>query len=255
MSRKKQIYYYNQVLLYIVFSIFLSGCKDDNNHFLKSIEEQDWKTAQTILDRNSDLINTRLNQGYTLLHVAVYNDDIEMATYLIKNGIDVNVGAKEENGTPLHLAASMGRCKMAFFLIENGADVNCRDDILSTPLHKACLGSQENIVRLLLEHGAEVDAKTEMGKTPLSYACNNLSETKADLEIIRLLLSKGANPNLKCDTKHSIIVDTLADRQFKKAKVMAEFGAEFIYETDEGIIHYKGKELEQYIEELKTQEK
>jgi outer membrane protein assembly factor BamB len=47
-------------------------------------------------------------------------------------------------------------------------------------------------VRKLLDEGAPVDAKTRYGATALSFACD-----KGQLEVVKLLLERGADPNAK----------------------------------------------------------
>src|SRR5258708_14919379 len=47
-------------------------------------------------------------------------------------------------------------------------------------------------VRRLLAEGVEVNAKTRYGATALFFACD-----KARLEVVSLLLEKGADPNVK----------------------------------------------------------
>lgn len=250
MLKDQQAYRFGTRVIVLLLSLFLSGCRSDKSQFLKAIEKNDWGKAQTILKLHPELINIYLEHGHTLLYAAVYYDNKEMAMFLIKNKINVNAGNKEGNDAPLHLAASMGRYEMASLLIENGADVNCHDDTLHTPLHIACMSSQNEIVKLLLDQGAEIDAKTQDQKTPLYYiSCSNTTKMEEDLEIIRILLDKGADPNFKCGTDHTIIVSALANRQFKKAKLMCEYGAVLELPTEEGYELLKGEELKQYIEE------
>ena len=79
-------------------------------------------------------------------------------------------------------------------LIAEGANVNVRVANGSTPLHYALrFYSKENkdFARILTDNGADVNARDEKGSTPLINAVRS-----EDVETVRLLLSKGANPNL-----------------------------------------------------------
>jgi len=85
-------------------------------------------------------------------------------------------------------------------LIEHGADVNCNDYNGGSPLLCAAIDSEVNMVRLLIQRGASVDQKDGMPYTSLYYTVNERGAGRADgterLEIIRLLLRAGANPNI-----------------------------------------------------------
>jgi len=73
--------------------------------------------------------------GATPLHMAVLADQREVARFLIEEGANVDVPAKDEyGGTPLHWAAVLGRVEIAKQLIAAGADVNARDNNGYTPL-------------------------------------------------------------------------------------------------------------------------
>ena len=73
--------------------------------------------------------------GATPLHMAILSDQRAVAGYLIGQGANINVPAKDEyGGTPLHWAAVLGRVEMARQLIDAGANVNARDKNDYTPL-------------------------------------------------------------------------------------------------------------------------
>lgn len=80
-------------------------------------------------------------------------------------------------------------------LIANGADPNYPDDA-GFPSLFAALSSgrrdQHDIARLLLDSGADVDQRGLNDWTPLHYAV-----VQRDLEGVKLLLERGADPSLK----------------------------------------------------------
>jgi cytohesin len=137
--------------------------------------------------------------------------------------------------TPLHLAALIGKAKIAKTLIANQADVNAQDDIANSPLHWAAFYGREDLVKLLLEHKANIDLEgntqgnnqyisdTSDIATPLDFAIRNgfteiatmlitnganlgshtwwndtplhIATSKENVELMKLLLSHGANIN------------------------------------------------------------
>ena len=72
-----------------------------------------------------------------------------------------------------------------------------------TPLHFAAIGGYADVAQILINAGATVDAHNIDGWTPLHYCCGILS-TKVTvglnrLQMVKLLLENGANPNLGID--------------------------------------------------------
>jgi ankyrin repeat protein len=63
-----------------------------------------------------------------------------------------------------------------------------------SPLHFACIYSQFDIAKFLLQNKAEVDIVDKNGNTPLFDAVFN---SKGEGNIIKLLLSHGANPDIE----------------------------------------------------------
>lgn len=79
--------------------------------------------------------------------------------------------------------------------LRQGADINARDERTGrTPLISAAAAADVETVRLLIEAGADVDVRSESGRTVLYVAMSN---PKHSLEIVRLLLAKGAQPSVQ----------------------------------------------------------
>ena len=94
----------------------------------------------------------------------------------------------------LHDAASRGDTEAMKKQIEEGADPNEKDDEGLTPLHHAASRKGPTIegVRTLVEGGANPNEELDSdGLTPLHLAAMN-----GDSEFIRILLERGANPNV-----------------------------------------------------------
>ena len=67
-----------------------------------------------------------------------------------------------------------------------------RDNFDGTPLIRGAEGNHTHVVEYLIAMGADVNARTIYDITALHHAC-----LKGNLESIRLLVSKGANVNIK----------------------------------------------------------
>jgi len=111
--------------------------------------------------------------------------------------------------TPLLYAARQGCLECAKYLVEAGADVNMTDPRGVTPLIMATENFHFDLAKLLIERGANVNQWDWWGRTPLYEAVDldtlpyggrpdhiSLDKT-TPLELIKLLLEKGANPNAR----------------------------------------------------------
>ena len=117
------------------------------------------------------------------------------------------VGSGGGGLTPLVFAAREGDLDSARLLVKAGANINQQTEYGWTPLLTAVNNRNYQLGKFLVEQGADVNLPNKGGWTPLYLATDNRNieggdypVPKADLdhlELIELLLQKGANPNLK----------------------------------------------------------
>jgi ankyrin repeat protein len=130
------------------------------------------------LDPNSCISCTR----WTLLHRAVYTNDLEAVSHLLTCGANVNA-ACQCGMTPLHIAilrlrddaAIKAASAVVSTLLRGGADLKCVDVDGETPLHYAVSrfssrAEWAEIVKMLVERGAVVDQRDLNGRTPRGIA-------------------------------------------------------------------------------------
>jgi ankyrin repeat protein len=109
----------------------------------------------------------------------------------------------------LLFAARQGAFDAAKTLVERGADVNIADPDNTSPLLIAVINFHYDLAAYLIEKGADVNKADKMGRAPLYAAIDmrNLDvstrpsprtdDKRTALDIIRLLLDKGADTNAK----------------------------------------------------------
>jgi uncharacterized protein len=227
--------------------------------------------VRTLIDGKANL-DARTKNGFTALHFAAREGDLDSARLLLAAGVSIDIRSKadldqsagelardpnagtaggpvrppaerralsataSEGATPLLVATMRGQVPLALFLLEQGADPNIGDAGL-TPLHWAA-ATWENgtanpvygfdepmagipdrqaklkLVRALLARGANANARITrprpafaggytdvVGATPFL-----LASSVDDVEMMRLLLTAGADPKLVTATNTSAVM-------------------------------------------------
>lgn len=164
-----------------------------------AVAKAEVNTVKAILLEYPKLINRHsITDGSTLLTHAVFRSTVGMAKFLLDQGADVK--AKNSGGqTAMHILTWHWNPDTAQVLIEKGADIMAADDLGITPLHTAVImyGGQLPAAKYLLEHGALVNSEDAKGFTPLHHAVITKNDRETAVEMVELLLQKGADPNRK----------------------------------------------------------
>ncbi len=142
-------------------------------------------------------IDARDNQGQTALLFAVQGGDLALARDLIRRGADINAAALNHD-TPWLLAGALGRTEMLAAMLDTGkVDYTRRNRYGGNALIPACERGHVETVRLLLERSKiDVDHINNLGWTALLEAVILSDGGPAHIEIVRLLLTAGADPNI-----------------------------------------------------------
>ena len=160
----------------------------------------------------ANFVNEKTNEGFTALHFAVSNGNLEMLKLLKQ------YGAKFEAITNLgknavHIAAEMNQATMLIHLILNEPlDIFCLDENGSTPLHWACYSGSFETVNYLLSLKADINAQDNENITPLFLAVDNNREN-----IVRILLMNGADKDLP-NKKKEYPIDIARKKNYKRIK-------------------------------------
>lgn len=105
--------------------------------------------------------------------------------------------APESDAEAFSLAARRGDVAQVKALLDKGVDVNTKFRYDVTALFYACDRGYVDVVKLLLERGAEVNLRDKFyNSTPLNWASSPASveePTEAHVEVVKLLLAKGAH--------------------------------------------------------------
>ncbi|KAK8101823.1 ankyrin [Apiospora kogelbergensis] len=178
----------------------------------------------------------------TLLELLIeYNAGLSLIQRVVSAGANINERHAEQISTPLNTAVITGQLEVATWLVKQGAEVNTKgtsgcyiaESIESeTILTNAC-GEKTNLsfVRLLLEAGADVNPKDAIHSTPLSKAI-----FQGNMDIVILLLAHGANVNHPIEEFDSAYPVDLAALfgELDILKVLLDSGGGSIYPGNSG---------------------
>jgi len=159
----------------------------------------DLNRVRSALSVGSDRDTTEITLA---LFVACATDHGSVCDALVAIGTPVDI--RDAKGrTPLHYAARYAAPSAAYVLLAAGADPNALDQDFNAPLNAIFPGGSARVaqrlavVSILIGAGAQLDAAGTSGWTPLMTAAFD-----ADVELIRLLLENGADPNRFTNTQY-----------------------------------------------------
>jgi ankyrin repeat protein len=188
------------------------------------------EAAAALLDAGADVNAIEQWGGQSALMWAAAQSQPEMVKFLIAKGAEVDArGAirqwerkvikeprpKDMNQggfTPLLYAAREGCIDCARELVAGGADLDLPDPHRVTPLSMALLNLHFDFAAYMIEAGADLDKWDLYGRTPLYLAADTNTlpvmgngamvvlpsvDKHTGLDIARLLLERGANPNIQ----------------------------------------------------------
>ncbi|XP_046383814.1 ankyrin-3-like [Ischnura elegans] len=158
-----------------------------------------FEVVKILLDRGAR-VNSSDEKGDTPLHVAARRKNLEVIKLLVESGAHINELNYDEK-SPIIFLLERACFHAADYLIKHGADVNnesvsdCIDDY--SPIHLAVQKGSMEMVKLLLSKGAEINSLGK-GKTPLHIATHN-----GYPPMVELLLDHGADVNSVCKSKQN----------------------------------------------------
>ena len=216
-------------IIALLLSQHLLFADDEFNEFATSIYKKDIKGVKELLARGVDVNIREKTMGSTPLIVACsLEGTYEIVELLILKGADINIIGSYDGRTALMWAAQNSK-KTVELLLEKGAEVNVKGVDGMTAFIQSIFGVLSGSVTtevcdLLLAKGANVNAQLTgpdaTGWTALMFASSN-----GKLDLVKYLISKGADVNLKAKDGTSALSLALKDKNDDIIKILKANGA------------------------------
>ena len=156
-----------------------------------AIQNNDENILRFLVDKGAD-INAKGFNGNSSLHLALLNDKLEIVRFLVDKGADINSEDKYGNSL-IHISVKYGKLEIVRFLIDNKyVDVNSKNSKGDSLLHIAVLHDEFEIVQFLVDKVADINAQDSEGYTAL-----HLAAQYGRLETFRFLVDKSADLKAK----------------------------------------------------------
>lgn len=210
-----------------VVKLFLQAGMDPN------VKNKTGQTALTFAAVNSNVptlknliekadLNLRDGLGNSPLYAALKEKKYENFEFLLDNGASpdsVGKSGNTDNQSVLYIAVLLNETKFVKKLLEKGANPDLADSDGALPISEVIIYSRPNmeIFKMLLEKTKDVNQSEQDGTTLLMHAANNTQMPRENLqEIIKALLERGANKNLK-NQKGKTALAIAQEKQNKEA--------------------------------------
>jgi ankyrin repeat protein len=145
----------------------------------------------------------------------------------------------------LHMAATRGFAACCTVLLDQGADANLPDIFGNHPLVSATVGLHMPIVQLLIAHGVTQDGLNHALQAACLAASHRWPEDgrcalpARRLELVRLLLKQGADPNCTDDNGSPLKNAIAVEEDCELVRLLLEYGADPTTGDDNGVTPIK----------------
>ena len=191
--------------IFLTFSYSIFALTTNETILFNAINEKNADNVSNILSSSPDIdINVLDGEGYTPLHRAIYNRDLNTVNALLQDE-NINVNSKLDmkvsidgwylgGASPLILASYIGDADIVKALLDNNADIKAKDDVDgSMAIHMASANGNNEVVKILLEKDPTAINDTDnRGNTPLHWA-----SMKDKPDTVKLLMENGADIEAK----------------------------------------------------------
>ena len=214
-----------------ITSILLdNNAKPNKSDVFIAVNEGHTEILKLFITQHPPLLHTTNSQGQTLLHIYAEMGNSQMIRELIDFGLPVN--AKDiNNETPLSLACNGKHVHSIRIILQAWNQSGFHKDEMV--VMRAVQNGDIELLELLMQYGFDVDFVNREFGVPLHVAIQyNLRD------MLRFLLSNGANPDIVQDGHRAIHIAAAKD-DFESLLLLKDYGADILALTDtkDSIVH------------------
>jgi ankyrin repeat protein len=132
-----------------------------------AIRDKSYDVINYLIANEATDVDLSNKSGETPLMIASINGDLAVVRILVEQRkAEIN----HIGWTPLHYACSRGHLDIASYLIAKGANIDSLSQSNTTPLMMAVSSGNESLVKLLLDKGANLRSRNDQGLTAIDIA-------------------------------------------------------------------------------------
>lgn len=178
--------------------------------------DNDISIMKLLLNKGAN-INPNFSNSNTALSIAIESNKIDKLKILLT--YNPNINSKKRQISYLMLAVVNKNYEITKLLINSGADVNYLYSNYSkyTALHYSLIHNSPDISKLLIESGADINI------SKVSYSTLYVATKHSNVEMMEILLSKGADPdNMAMDGYFPLLISVI-NRDISKIKLLLKY--------------------------------
>lgn len=190
-----------------------------------AVEEQNVGVVKLLLSKNAD-VNTNAAFGNSPLDAAVNKKSIPLIELLLSHGANPNSPGSMRQSA-FYNSFKLDNTDLIKLFLEHGADVHVKNTWGRNALHMA-LNSRcsKEIIELLLTRNLDVNEPGVVEWTPLHDAVSQYSQSVECLDIVRLLVERGADVEAKNNHGETAMHIAVRDKNIKVAEYLSSVGAD-----------------------------
>ena len=229
--------------LFSIFFLFSVFADEVNESFSAAVQAGNVKAAADIFAKGADI--NFVDEDWPLFVTAVTSNDVKMAEFFIKNGVNLELRGPDGKTALLH-AISLKNTQLVSMLITAGADLKAEDSNSKDALMYAAEANNAELMNRLLKKGFDPKRQSKVGKTALDYAIDaRAQETyrilsklntqpmdfinaveKGDATSVKTLIAEGADVKTKDKNGKAAIVIATEKGYTEVLKLILENGAD-----------------------------
>eukprot|EP01102_Stenamoeba_stenopodia_P000887 TRINITY_DN10823_c0_g1_i1.p1 TRINITY_DN10823_c0_g1~~TRINITY_DN10823_c0_g1_i1.p1 ORF type:complete len:819 (+),score=159.51 TRINITY_DN10823_c0_g1_i1:265-2721(+) len=218
------------------------GAKRNNDALIMlatAVKSNNARLLYNMLQQGMD-VNMTDKDGQTAVHLAAAEKEVEGGALLVLLAFQANIHITDsKKWTPLHVACNAGNWKVCKLLLDRGADAKAEAMGRIQPLHylartaPASVSEVDDFLEVmaaLVARGGSVNHQTDFGETVLHYCAYG----KGSKDVVRFLLKKGADPNLRDRKGASPLHIAVMQQRIPMVKILLRYGADRNLRSDWG---------------------